>query len=674
MQSIPVAGTILSDRYYIEEILDAGNTTATMKCFDTRLEVGGVIKMLIGDDQAPEWELRKKAFMDAFRNQAKLNHPNIVHVSNIEMRGGCVYAVMELLKGKTLAEYMEETALTPKEVTELFLSVVDAISMAHTMGIVHRCITPRNIFFNQQGTRLSPRVLNFSDHSCLSEFDLETQIPYLAPEQLENLDNATPASDVFGLCATMFYAFAHHAPVYSDDVEALREFYRDGDINVELPDSIAAEFVPLIQIGLNVEPNERFHDASELLKLLKQIGDGFKLSANLTIDATRCEQPIPTVTPSRPLVVTRSSSAGIPAVAQPGTDASAGVSSPAPSPVVPSSAVSSPIAITDVEENVPLRPRSKSIKIHSAKQTTPSSSASQSIVAPDFQNSPSAILRQHLPEATLPEELRNIYKIRRLISVAENTWVGSVSTFDAPDELYCIKCLVSNNEIAQVVFNEGTRRGEYLASNNEYFASIYARYEDSCAILMPDVPRQPLPECLRENGLFQPVVAVQIAILLARAMGFAHAKGMVSGNLKPSNIIFENRSGVVTPVIYDFGTRLYVSSYSEMPARDLPFVAPELSFNLQNTNAQADVFSFGMCLLYMLTGRTPYRSENAEVLAQEIALCSDLPEFVDGTVDIPADLVQIIRWCTAFNPGQRYASFAEVERDLCVVFQSLSGT
>ena len=130
----------------------------------------------------------------------------------------------------------------------------------------------------------------------------------------------------------------------------------------------------------------------------------------------------------------------------------------------------------------------------------------------------------------------------------------------------------------------------------------------------------------------------------------------------------------MTPVLYDFGTRLYVSSYTQMPARDLPFVAPELSFNLQFTNAQADVFSFGMCLLYMLIGKTPYQAQNAEVLAQEIASCSELPDFVDGSVDIPPDLVQIIRWCTAFKPEQRYASFAEVERDLCVVFQSLSGT
>lgn len=669
MQSIPLVGTILSDRYYIEDILDVGQTTATMKCFDTRLDVGGVIKLLIGDDQAPEWDIRKKAFLNAYRNQAKLNHPNIAHVFNIEMRGGCIYAVMELLQGKTLAEYLNETTLTPKEVTELFLSIVDAISMAHSKGIVHRCITPRNIFFNQQGTRLSPRVLNFSDHSCLSEFDLETQIPYLAPEQLESLENATPASDVFGLCATMFYAFAHHSPVYSDDIQALRDFYKNGDVDFELPDSVATEFVPIIQIGLNTNPSSRFGDAADLLKALKQVGDGFKLSANLTIDAKRCEQPLPTVTPSRPLVVMRSSVSGIPAVSSQGGIVTEGVSTVTPS---------RPIAVNASSENPAsssLNSKGQAIKLHCvSKQTAPSSSVSQSIVAPEFSNSPSAVLRQHLPDASLPDELQEIYKIRRLVAVCENTWIGIVSTFEAPDDLFCIKCFLSKNEIARAIFNEGTRRGELLAVNNEYFASIYARYEDSCAFLMPDVPRQPLTECLKENGVFQPLVAVQIAILLARAMNYAHKNGMVSGNLKPSNIIFENRSGVATPVLYNFGERLYVSSFSQMPARDLPFAAPELSFNLQNTNAQADIFSFGMCLLYMLIGKTPYRAENAGVLAQEIACCSELPDFLDGTVAIPDDLIQIIRWCTAFNPENRYASFEQIERDLCIVFQSLSGT
>ena len=314
------------------------------------------------------------------------------------------------------------------------------------------------------------------------------------------------------------------------------------------------------------------------------------------------------------------------------------------------------------------------------------SSKSQSIVSPfsasggsnvslQAQN-PSSLLRQLIPGASLPEELNGIYRIKRLDSVQKHAWIGAVATIENPDDLYGIKCFLLEDEVARAVFNEGVRRSESLSMENEYFQSVYARYEDSCAYLMSDNKRQSLPACIQESDVFESEVAVKVAILLAQAMEFAHQHGFVNGNLKPANIIFENHDGVIKPVIYDFGQRLYVESYEQLSAAELPYIAPELEFNLQYTNAQADIFSFGMCLYYMLVGKSPYHTDTidecADELVQEILECGILPGIWEERPDVPRDLIQIIEWCIEFDPARRYTKFSDVIRDLCVVYQKIS--
>ncbi len=671
MQLVPKVGEILLDRYYVEEILKQGRATATMKCFDTRLDVECVLKMMVGDDTAENWKQRQEKFVASFRAQARLNHPNIVHVSNIEMKGGTL-SVMELLQGQTLEVYRRTSQFAPKEMTELFLSIIDAVSMAHSMNIIHKGISPDNILLNEQGNRLSPRILNFAGYYETAELDPGLQLPYLAPEQIDSFDNATEASDVFSLCACMYYAFTGFAPIQVQNIDELRAFYSTHDGVMDLSDSIPGDFAPLIQIGLSVNPAHRFQNATELLDGLKKIGSGFRLSANLTIDATKSSPAMAPIIDSED----RPSESSLPLTSMPPSQPQLAMT---PSKPYPSVTPSKPLPSV-----TPSRTSSTGMSAVFDQLSMPSkvsSSVSQSILSPfraagdsasvQPQN-PSGLLRQMIPGASLPGELETIYKIRRLDSVLKHAWIGAVSTIDNPDELYGIKCFIVDDDVAKAVFDEGMRRAEALSTENSYFQSIYARYPESHAYLMPDMKRQTLTACIHENGAFEPAVAVQIAILIGQAMEFAHQHGFVNGSLKPTNIIFENHDGVVTPMIYDFGQRLYVETHSQLMLADLPFVAPELRFDLQNTNAQADIFSFGMCLYYMLTGKSPYQFGSVDTLAQEILSKRAVPDINNLRPNLPPDLVQVIRWCTEFDPANRYARFADVLRDLYVVFQALS--
>ncbi len=828
MQSVPAIGETLGDRYYIEEILDESDIIATLKCFDTRLDVNGVVKILLGDDTAPEWQARKDRFVAAARAQARLNHPNIVHVANIELRGGRVFSVLELLTGQTLDEYLLSGTLSSKAVVEAFLSVIDAVSMAHSSDILHLGISPRTIFLNQQGNRLSPRLLNFSVIRDSWALDPHSQLPFLAPEQLISYDNATPASDVYSICATMFYAFTHKLPVHFDRFEEYVDYFCSHDGISEFPEEVPDEFLHLLHIGLRVDPGQRFPDAGYLLKGLKEIGSGFKLSANLTIEASKnaapavtpsrpvvvnqpvatttpsrpvvmnqpvatttpsrpvvmnqpvatttpsrpvvMNQPVATTTPSRPVVmsepsrVSSASSSSLPPV----TACKSSSSSIAPAPIAPA-----PIRAHEAVSQEPTAAAGSIIPFakRAAGETTAqiavkpvSSSVSQSLIVPEclrenvldvpepisnvdaalfepqesveplkvsvseiFQiplalslsdgaaetqgnagdgiqkdvagieeaeqvfteeagnntEMPAAEADIQVPEdpladqvrmygISLTEELSEIYTLRRIDCVQENSFIGAVSSLGCPDELFGLKCFYPRDEVEAVVFNEGVRRADILSRESSSFESIFASYPESCAFLMPDIARQPLPMALEANGgPFDVSLALHMTIIICQAMDFAQQRGFVNGNIKPSNIIFEEHNGVLAPVIYDFGQRLYVSSVSQISVQDIPYVAPELNYNLQNANSQADIFAVGMCLVYMLLGRMPYQSTNGDVLVSEIASYQGIPDIRSMNPLISDSLYQVIQWATAFNPAQRYVRFSDLIRDLYAVYQQI---
>ncbi|MBQ1925860.1 MAG: protein kinase [Proteobacteria bacterium] len=802
MYYVPSVGDTLLNRYNIEEILSESDHASVVKCMDTRLDVYCALKILIGETEAPDWNDRKAAFMRAYRTQAQLNHPNIVHVSNIESRDGVTFGVMELLQGPTLEQYLHNDSLGPKEILELFLSIADAVSMAHTSSIIHRSLSPVNIILHQQGARLSPRILNFSVERDLEKLDPVWDLPYMSPEQLIAFDDSSEASDVFALCMMMHNAFAHCVPVEFETLQGYIDYYISSDGAEPLAELIPADFVPIIQRGIRSNPSERYENATELLKALKALSSGFKLSANLTIEAPK---QYPTVTPSSPVISQRKNPSSLdnPIIGNTGDiklvpsttpsspihvhkrpssigvdvssvvkDASSdsrpmsarlpvneGPEVPLPSqpavPSVPSSPMGSRPSMTSVPQvprasqpvvssvpaasrvsqpaiaSVPAAPRTSQSAIIPAvpRASQPAVASvpaaprtSQSAIVPAVPRAsqpavasvPAAVsvsqsavesvpvaasvsqsAVESVPAAigsadvaavvsgddqakayeqngvVLPPELAALYRLCRVDSVQPTGVIGAVVDIAGGTEAFGLKFFNPGSDVERAVFNEGVRRLEALSRENNTFESVLFHFPDSCAFLFPETSRQSLVASIYCNGVLEPAVAAQAALLIAQGMEFAHQHGIVNGNLKPSNIIFEDHSGIVMPVIYDLGQRLYISSVDQISFADIPYIAPELQYNLQNSNAQADIYAFGMCMAYMLLGRTLYASETKEALIAEIQGLSEAPQILSAMPTLDPGFAQVIQWCINFDPSGRYMRFSDVIRDLYVVYQNL---
>ncbi|MDI6909848.1 serine/threonine-protein kinase [Nocardioides sp.] len=196
------------------------------------------------------------------RLAARLNHPHVVAVYDLVTEGPDnteQWLVMEYIEGSTLAELVRrDGAMTPDRAAVLLGQAADALAAAHAAGIVHRDVKPSNILVAPDGqVKLSDfGIARAEADASLTQTGLVTGSPaYLSPEVASG-QQATDASDVWSLGATLFHALAGHPPYQVGD-NVLGALYR---IVHEDPPRLpeAGWLAPLLLATMCREPAERW--------------------------------------------------------------------------------------------------------------------------------------------------------------------------------------------------------------------------------------------------------------------------------------------------------------------------------------------------------------------------------------------------------------------------------
>jgi serine/threonine protein kinase len=135
-------------RYHIIENLGEGGMAIVYKAYDTHLECEVAVKMIRTDQLAPNaLDRALKRFEREAKKVAKLNHPNIVKVSDYGEFEGNPYLVMPYLPGGTLKGFIKNRGqILWQEATQLLIPIADALAYAHSENIIHRDIKPSNIY------------------------------------------------------------------------------------------------------------------------------------------------------------------------------------------------------------------------------------------------------------------------------------------------------------------------------------------------------------------------------------------------------------------------------------------------------------------------------------------------------------------------------------------------
>lgn len=157
--------------------------------------------------------------------------------------------------------------------------------------------------------------------------------------------------------------------------------------------------------------------------------------------------------------------------------------------------------------------------------------------------------------------------------------------------------------------------------------------------------------------------AIDIGIQIARGMARAHATGIIHRDLKPGNIIITTDG---TAKIIDFGLAKFSAGLrltrTATSLGTVAYMAPE-QLRAEEVGPQADIWSLGVILYEMVTGKFPFRGEFETALMYSIA--NELPVPISSfRDDVPEGLQVTMLRCLEKDPAARCQSMAEVERFL----------
>lgn len=212
-------------------------------------------------------------------------------------------------------------------------------------------------------------------------------------------------------------------------------------------------------------------------------------------------------------------------------------------------------------------------------------------------------------------------------------------------------------------------RTEYQAVGMLSHPNIRAVYDvvssgDTEYIVMEYVDGINLKQYLKKKGVLSWKEVLHFSTQIAKALSHAHSKGIIHMDIKPQNVILP-KDGTVK--IADFGIALLEESMdnnegAEEAIGSIHYISPEQARG-ETVDARTDIYSLGVVMYEMLTGRIPFDGDSvAEVAVKHFTVTPDAPAFINP--EIPPELEDITIRAMQPNPADRYPSAEEMLADL----------
>jgi eukaryotic-like serine/threonine-protein kinase len=228
-----------------------------------------------------------------------------------------------------------------------------------------------------------------------------------------------------------------------------------------------------------------------------------------------------------------------------------------------------------------------------------------------------------------------------------------------------------NSEMLQRFYREASQTGA-LRHNNIVIVFDAGDQDGEPYIVMEYVEGEPLDKAIKEQKRLQREFALSIVEQVCLALAYAHRNGVIHRDVKPANVILQ-RDG--TAKLLDFGiardeTRVDTSlTGTGALVGTPPYMAPE-RFRGLSIDGRSDIFSAGVMLYLLLTGKLPFDADYPAVMDQIMRF--DPPPPSELVPDCPASLDAIVARALAKSPAERYANADDMAMDLHDVAEGIT--
>ena len=274
-------GKILAGRYIVGIVLGFGGFGVTYKAWDSKLSTivavkefypNGLVSRVPGETKIVVFSGEKKEhfssslerFLEEARNMAKFdNDLHIVNVFDFFEANNTAYIVMEFLDGVSLKDYLFICGgkLDPDSALDIMGPVLDALHHIHAQGIIHRDISPDNIFItvDNEIKLLDFGAARFSTGDDEKTLSVVIKVGYAAPEQYRSKSKQGNYTDVYALGATLYHLITGIKPEESVDRQIEDTLKRPSELELIIDGNLEKS----IMKAMAIKPELRFQRVSE---------------------------------------------------------------------------------------------------------------------------------------------------------------------------------------------------------------------------------------------------------------------------------------------------------------------------------------------------------------------------------------------------------------------------
>jgi serine/threonine protein kinase len=217
------SGAVLNNRYEVLSKVGVGGMGAVWRGRDVLLDRDVAIKVMLNPDEAA-----LTRFMREARVGAKLQHPGITTIHDVDFAGNEVFIVMEFLDGNDLGTVVanNQQGLKAARAVGYMIQACEALAAAHERGVIHRDLKPQNMFV-VTGDRL--KICDFGVAKIVSQRITSIGMgmgtpPYMAPEQFSDASSVDARADLYSL-GCVLYALLTGLPPFLDQTLTPEEFF-----------------------------------------------------------------------------------------------------------------------------------------------------------------------------------------------------------------------------------------------------------------------------------------------------------------------------------------------------------------------------------------------------------------------------------------------------------------